>query len=50
VAMMPHQYVIFDRLEGVGNHLPVTRDIHHKYYLKPEVGGFMVGIFEGEPL
>mmetsp|Transcript_32574 Transcript_32574/g.82059 ORF Transcript_32574/g.82059 Transcript_32574/m.82059 type:complete len:941 (-) Transcript_32574:76-2898(-) len=50
VAMMPHQYAIFDRYDGVGNHLPVTRDIHHKYYLKPEVGGFMVGVFEGEPL
>lgn len=50
VAMMPHQYVIFDKTEGVGNHLPVVRDIHNKYYLKPEVSGFMVGIFEGEPL
>jgi len=50
VAMMPHQYTIFDKIEGVGGHLPVVRDIHHKYYLKPEVGGFMVGIFEGEPL
>lgn len=50
VAMIPHQYMIFDKTEGVGGHLPVTRDILHKYYLKPEVGGFMVGIFEGEPL
>jgi len=50
VAMVPHQYVIFDKTEGVGGHLPVVRDIRHKYYLKPEVGGFMLGIFEGEPL
>lgn len=50
VAMMPHQYIIFDQIEGVGNHLPVVRDVHHKYYLKPEVGGLCVGVFEGEPM
>lgn len=50
VAMMPHQYVIFEKTEGAGNHLPVVRDVENKYYIKPEVGGFMVGIFEGEPL
>lgn len=48
VAMMPHQYIIFEKGEGIGNHLPVVRDVRHKYYLKPEVGGFMLGIFEGE--
>jgi len=50
VAMIPHQYVIFEKTEGVGNHLPVIRDVENKYYVKPEVGGFMVGVFEGEPL
>lgn len=50
VAMMPHQYMISEAIAGVGNHLPVVRDVLNKYYLKPEVGGFMVGIFEGEPI
>eukprot|EP00931_Biecheleriopsis_adriatica_P060267 TRINITY_DN36178_c0_g1_i2.p1 TRINITY_DN36178_c0_g1~~TRINITY_DN36178_c0_g1_i2.p1 ORF type:complete len:890 (+),score=151.57 TRINITY_DN36178_c0_g1_i2:131-2800(+) len=36
VAMMPHQYTIFEKMQGVGNHLPVTRDVLNKYYLKPE--------------
>ncbi|KAF4661355.1 hypothetical protein FOZ61_003361 [Perkinsus olseni] len=48
-AVVPHQYVVFDRLEGVSNKLPVVRDYLNKFYLKPEVGGFMVGVFESNP-
>ncbi|CAD7937733.1 unnamed protein product [Amoebophrya sp. A25] len=46
----PHQYTIFNRIEGVSNKLPVVRDYVGKYYLKPEVGGLMVGVFEGQPI
>eukprot|EP00929_Paragymnodinium_shiwhaense_P105390 TRINITY_DN7037_c0_g1_i2.p1 TRINITY_DN7037_c0_g1~~TRINITY_DN7037_c0_g1_i2.p1 ORF type:complete len:939 (+),score=185.39 TRINITY_DN7037_c0_g1_i2:138-2954(+) len=49
-AQAPHQYICFNKIEGVGNHLPVVRDYSNKYYLKPEVGGFMVGVFEGDPV
>jgi hypothetical protein len=45
-AIVPHQYVIFDKVEGVSNELPVTRDYCNKVYIKPEVGGLMVGTFE----
>lgn len=49
VATVPHQYAIFDKIDGVGNHLPVTRDLSGCFYMKPEVGGFMLGIFERDP-
>lgn len=49
VAMVPHQYLIFEKIDGVGSHLPVVRDVLHKYYLKPEVGSFCLGVFEGDP-
>eukprot|EP00392_Amoebophrya_sp_AT5.2_P006098 g6108.t1 len=46
----PHQYTIFNQIAGVSNSLPVVRDFDGRYYCKPEVGGFMVGIFEGQPI
>ena len=49
-AIVPHQYLIFDKLDGVSYDLPVVRDYVNKFYLKPEVGGFMLGIFEGDPI
>ena len=53
-AIAPHQYAIFEHLgkvedgtaDKVTNALPVVRDYDCRYYLKPEVGGFMVGEFE----
>ena len=53
VAIVPHQYIVFDRMvdeDNVGlvtNHLPVVRDYESQIYIKPEVGGLMVGAFEG---
>ena len=46
----PHQYTIFKDIKGVSNSLPVVREFNHKFYLKPEVGGFMLGVFEGQPI
>ena len=43
----PHQYAIFQKIPGVSNALPVVRDFDGRYYVKPEVGGLMVGVFEG---
>ena len=31
----------------VTNKLPVVRDYENKIYVKPEVGGLVVGMFEG---
>ena len=51
-AIAPHQYAIFDHLgyddngPKVDNSLPVVRDYDNHFYLKPEVGGLMVGEFE----
>ena len=42
------RYINF--LKGVDNSLPVVREYDHCYYLKPEVGGFMLGIFERQPI
>merc|ERR1712137_940 len=42
--------MIFDKIEGVHNGLPVTREYDHCFYLKPEVGAFMLGIFEEQPI
>jgi glycine cleavage system aminomethyltransferase T len=50
LACCPHQYTCFEAIDGVTNKLPVVRDADNKYYLKPEVGGFMVGVFEGDPM
>ncbi|CAK0799883.1 unnamed protein product [Prorocentrum cordatum] len=46
----PHQYTIFEPIPGVSNRLPVIREYDHKYYCKPEVGSFMLGVFEGQPI
>ena len=46
VAIVPHQYAVFDKVEGVDNTLPVIRDYVGRTYIKPEVGGFAVGTFE----
>lgn len=46
----PHQYTIFERIAGVDNSLPVIREYDHCFYCKPEVGGFMLGIFEAQPI
>ena len=37
-AIVPHQYIVTDSLEGINNSLPVVRDYENKIYLKPEVG------------
>ena len=54
VAIAPHQYAVFDHLGKdengealVTNKLPVVRDYERKIYIKPEVGGICVGMFEG---
>ncbi|CAD7960099.1 unnamed protein product [Amoebophrya sp. A120] len=46
----PHQYTIFNTIKGVTNELPVVRDFDGRYYCKPEVGGFMIGVFEAQPI
>eukprot|EP00658_Telonema_sp_P-2_P061210 TRINITY_DN49946_c0_g1_i1.p1 TRINITY_DN49946_c0_g1~~TRINITY_DN49946_c0_g1_i1.p1 ORF type:complete len:311 (-),score=74.42 TRINITY_DN49946_c0_g1_i1:133-1065(-) len=46
-AVAPHQYVIFDQVPGVSNSLPVVRCCEEQIYIKPEVGGIAVGMFEG---
>eukprot|EP01135_Chromosphaera_perkinsii_P011828 Nk52_evm19s2506 gene=Nk52_evmTU19s2506 len=48
-AGVPHQYAVFEPIDGVHYGLPVVRDFKHKFYLKPEVGTFALGIFEGDP-
>ena len=45
-AIVPHQYAIFDKIQGVDNTLPVVRDYASRTYIKPEVGSFAVGTFE----
>eukprot|EP01084_Bolivina_argentea_P016525 30913_1 len=45
-AIVPHQYAVFDKIDGVDNTLPVIRDYMNKIYVKPEVGSFAVGTFE----
>ena len=50
LAYAPHQYTIFEKIDGVSNNLPVVREYNYCYYLKPEVGGFMLGIFERQPI
>ena len=45
-AIVPHQYAIFDKIQGVDNTLPVIRDYASRTYMKPEVGSFAVGTFE----
>lgn len=48
-ACVPHQYVVFDKMPGADVPLPVIRDYKARIYIKPEVGGFAVGTFEGNP-
>jgi 4-methylaminobutanoate oxidase (formaldehyde-forming) len=50
LAYAPHQYMIFEKIDGVHNGLPVTREYDHRFYFKPEVGSFMLGIFESQPI
>lgn len=51
VAIVPHQYTIFERMEDpdgkvlVDNTLPVVRDYERKVYIKPEVGGLMCVLY-----
>ena len=55
VAIAPHQYAVFEPMGAdpnsgrplVDNSLPVVRDYEPQIYIKPEVGGLMVGMFEG---
>eukprot|EP01064_Diplonema_japonicum_P038140 TRINITY_DN913_c0_g2_i1.p1 TRINITY_DN913_c0_g2~~TRINITY_DN913_c0_g2_i1.p1 ORF type:complete len:863 (+),score=208.61 TRINITY_DN913_c0_g2_i1:72-2660(+) len=49
VAPASHQYVMFDKVEGVTNSVPVVRDYDSRIYIKPEVGGLAVGVFEQAP-
>ncbi len=45
-AIVPHQFAVFDKTEGASNALPIVRDYCNHMYVKPEVGGFAVGVFE----
>ncbi|KAJ9459804.1 4-methylaminobutanoate oxidase (formaldehyde-forming) [Diplonema papillatum] len=49
LAPVSHQYVIFDKVPGVTNSVPVIRDYDGRIYIKPEVGGLAVGAFEDAP-
>ena len=49
VAQVSHQYVVFEKISGVSNSIPVIRDYDSRIYIKPEVGGLAVGAFEKHP-
>jgi glycine/D-amino acid oxidase-like deaminating enzyme len=43
-----HYYLITDKMEGVDPNWPVIEDPENFAYIRPEGGGLMVGLFEGE--
>lgn len=53
LPMVPlmHQYLTTKPIPGreLPKELPVVRDPDNLFYVRPEVGGFLVGIFETEP-
>eukprot|EP01060_Flectonema_neradi_P030923 TRINITY_DN4580_c0_g1_i2.p1 TRINITY_DN4580_c0_g1~~TRINITY_DN4580_c0_g1_i2.p1 ORF type:complete len:681 (+),score=119.28 TRINITY_DN4580_c0_g1_i2:125-2167(+) len=49
VSQVSHQYVVFEKIPGVTNSIPVIRDYDSRIYIKPEVGGLAVGVFEKDP-
>eukprot|EP01062_Namystynia_karyoxenos_P018222 TRINITY_DN16773_c0_g1_i1.p1 TRINITY_DN16773_c0_g1~~TRINITY_DN16773_c0_g1_i1.p1 ORF type:complete len:885 (+),score=248.32 TRINITY_DN16773_c0_g1_i1:105-2759(+) len=48
ISSAPHQYMVTELMPGVSYDLPVVRDYDARIYVKPEVGGLVVGEFEGE--
>jgi len=41
-----HQYCVTDKSKNVDSDLPTLRDPHNRFYLKPEVGGLVIGGWE----
>eukprot|EP00005_Dracoamoeba_jomungandri_P007618 CAMPEP_0174273762 /NCGR_PEP_ID=MMETSP0439-20130205/55685_1 /TAXON_ID=0 /ORGANISM="Stereomyxa ramosa, Strain Chinc5" /LENGTH=849 /DNA_ID=CAMNT_0015365135 /DNA_START=78 /DNA_END=2624 /DNA_ORIENTATION=- len=46
MSVAPHQYVLTEKVKGMSNKYPVVRDFDSGVYIKPEVGGFLVGEFD----
>ena len=51
VALQPalHQYMVTEKIEGLGRHIPTVRDPDNVTYFKEEVGGLAVGGYEFNP-
>ena len=47
MASAPHQYTIFNTIEGVSNKLPVLRDVQKQCYIKWELFCFLLGFLLG---
>ena len=45
-GVVEHQYMVTEKSAGISGDLPTLRDLDHKLYVKPEVGGFAVGGWE----
>jgi len=50
LVSVQHQYLITDRIEGVGRGLPTLRDPDRLTYYKEDVGGLVMGGYEPNPL
>jgi len=52
VPLMPfaHQYVVTRPVKGVGRNLPTMRDPDKLVYFKEELGGFVMGGYERDPV
>lgn len=50
LVSVQHQYLITERIEGVGSDLPTLRDPDRLTYFKEEVGGLVMGGYETKPL
>ncbi len=45
-TVVEHQYCVTDKSQNIPTDLPTFRDPHNLFYLKPEVGGFVIGGWE----
>lgn len=50
LVSVQHQYLITDRIEGVGRGLPTLRDPDRLTYYKEDVGGLVMGGYEPNPV
>jgi sarcosine dehydrogenase len=45
-----HQYFITEKVDGLPKNIPTIRDADYATYFKEEVGGFVVGAYESNPI
>ena len=45
-TVVEHQYCVTEKSKNIPTDLPTIRDPHNLFYLKPEVGGFVIGGWE----